>query len=152
MNKIYVGLIVVVVVLGGLFLVLKSKKLEAPIRVENEETKLDEVNTQKKQEESKDLETKNSAPVKEFVVNGANFSFDPSLITVKKGDKVKIIFKNTEGFHDFKIDEFGVATKQAKAPDQEVLEFIADKAGSFEYYCSVGTHRSMGMKGILKVE
>jgi len=50
------------------------------------------------------------------------------------------------------IDEFGVATKQAQSPDTEVLEFTADKAGSFEYYCSVGTHRAMGMKGTLKVE
>ena len=31
-------------------------------------------------------------------------------------------------------------------------EFTADKVGSFEYYCSVGSHRSMGMKGVLKVE
>jgi plastocyanin len=93
-----------------------------------------------------------TAPVKEFTISGKNFSFTPSLITVKKGDKVKITFQNTAGFHDFKIDEYGVATKKSQAPDTEVLEFTADKAGSFEYYCSVGNHRSMGMKGILKVE
>ena len=93
-----------------------------------------------------------SSIVKEFVILGKNFSFMPSLITVKKGDRVKITFKNTLGFHDFRIDEYGVATKQAQAPYEEVLEFIADRVGSFEYYCSVGTHRAMGMKGILKVE
>lgn len=90
--------------------------------------------------------------VKEFRVVGKNFAFVPSTITVKKGDKVKIIFENSEGFHDFKIDEYGVATKKTKSPTTEVLEFTADKAGSFEYYCSVGEHRSMGMKGTLKVE
>lgn len=90
--------------------------------------------------------------VKEFRVTGQNFSFIPSTITVKKGDKVKIIFENSEGFHDFKIDEYGVATKKTKSPTTEVLEFTADKAGSFEYYCSVGEHRSMGMKGTFKVE
>lgn len=92
------------------------------------------------------------ATVKEFTIVGKNFSFTPSLITVKKGDKVKITFKNENGFHDFKIDEFGLATKQSTAPNTEVLEFTANKTGSFEYYCSVGSHRSMGMKGTLKVE
>ena len=90
--------------------------------------------------------------VKEFVVSGKNFSFSPSTITVNKGDRVKIIFENSAGFHDFKIDEYGVATKQTNAPTTEVLEFTADKAGSFEYYCSVGSHKAMGMKVTLIVE
>jgi plastocyanin len=90
--------------------------------------------------------------VKEFLVTGENFSFKPNLITVKKGDKVKITFKNTAGFHDFVIDEYGASTKQTQAPTTEVLEFTADKIGTFEYYCSVGSHRTMGMVGTLKVE
>lgn len=90
--------------------------------------------------------------VKEFTIMGNDFSFKPDLITVKKGDKVKITFENSAGFHDFKIDEYGVATKQAKSPSTEVLEFTVDKVGSFEYYCSVGNHRVKGMKGSLVVE
>ncbi len=90
--------------------------------------------------------------VKEFTISGQNFSFTPNSISVKKDDKVRIIFQNNMGFHDFKIDEYGIATKQAKAPYQEILEFTASKAGSFEFYCSVGTHRAMGMFGTFKVE
>jgi len=90
--------------------------------------------------------------VKEFTITGKNFSFSPNSINVNKGDKVKITFINSEGFHDFVVDEFGVATKQTKSPTTEVLEFTADKKGSFEYYCSIGSHRSMGMKGTLIVK
>jgi len=90
--------------------------------------------------------------IKEFTVSGQNFSFTPNSITVKKGNKVKITFKSIDGFHDFRIDEYGVATKQLQFPAEEVLEFTADKAGNFEYYCSVGSHRAMGMFGTLKVE
>lgn len=90
--------------------------------------------------------------VKEFTVVGKNFAFEPSLMTAKKGDKVRITFKNENGYHDFVIDEFGVATKQTQAPTIEVIEFTANKTGTFEYYCSVGSHRTMGMKGTLKVE
>ena len=32
------------------------------------------------------------------------------------------------------------------------VEFVVDKAGTFEYYCSVGNHRQMGMVGKLIVE
>ena len=71
---------------------------------------------------------------------------------VKKGDTVKIIFKNSEGFHDLVIDEFDVATNQIGAEEEDEVEFVADKAGTYEYYCSVGQHRKNGMVGKLVVE
>jgi len=89
---------------------------------------------------------------KTFTVKGSNFAFSPTEIKVKKGDKVKIIFQNTGGFHDFVIDELKVKTSQIQGGKSETLEFIADKTGTFEFYCSVGTHRQMGMKGSLIVE
>lgn len=93
-----------------------------------------------------------SANVKEFTITGNNYSFSPAIMTVKKGDRVKITFKNVEGFHDLKIDEFSIATQKLQAGQEESIEFTADKTGSFEYYCSVGSHRAMGMKGFLIVE
>lgn len=90
--------------------------------------------------------------VKSFMVSGTNFSFSPSRITVKKGDLVKITLKSETGMHDLKIDEYNVATKILRASDPaETIEFVADKVGEFEYYCSVGTHRQMGMVGTLIV-
>ncbi|HEY4482716.1 MAG TPA: cupredoxin domain-containing protein [Candidatus Paceibacterota bacterium] len=90
--------------------------------------------------------------VKEFTVTGSNFAFSPSTITVNKGDTVKIIFNNDDGTHDWKVDKLGVATKKLGTGESETVEFVADKAGTFEYYCSVGQHRAMGMKGTLVVK
>ncbi len=90
--------------------------------------------------------------VKEFTVEGSNFKFSVAEMRVKKGDAVKVVFKNVEGFHDWVIDEFNTKTKQLKAGEQETIEFVADKLGTFEYYCSVGEHRKMGMVGKLIVE
>jgi nitrosocyanin len=90
--------------------------------------------------------------VKEVTVTGSNFAFSPQAITVNKGDTVKINFKNVGGMHDFKIDEFNVATKKINGGETDTVTFVADKTGSFEYYCSVGTHRQMGMKGTLIVK
>lgn len=95
--------------------------------------------------------TPSAGTVKEFTVTGKNYSFAPATLTVKKGDTVKITFVNEGGFHDLKLDEFNVATRQLNGGSQETVTFVADKAGSFEYYCSVGTHRQMGMKGTLTV-
>ncbi len=93
-----------------------------------------------------------TSPVKEFTVTGSSFKFVPATMTVNKGDKVRILFVNSDGFHDFKIDEFNVATKKIASGEQDTVEFVADKTGTFEYYCSVGTHRQMGMKGTLTVK
>jgi plastocyanin len=96
--------------------------------------------------------TSSEAGVKEFTVSGSNFKFEPASLKVNKGDKVKITFKNTGGFHDFVIDELDVATKQIQSGQEEVVEFTADEVGMFEYYCSVGNHRAQGMKGTLTVQ
>lgn len=94
-----------------------------------------------------------SAPTtKEFTVVGDNYSFAPNMLTVNKGDKVKITFQNKNGFHDFVIDELGVNSGKINGGQEKIVEFTADKAGSFEYYCSVGSHRAMGMKGTLTVK
>ncbi|PIR94770.1 hypothetical protein COT95_02350 [Candidatus Falkowbacteria bacterium CG10_big_fil_rev_8_21_14_0_10_37_6] len=93
----------------------------------------------------------NEDGIKTFIVEGGMFYFSPKEISVNKGDKVKIVFKNVEGVHDWVVDEFNARTKIIKTGETDEVEFIADKTGSFEYYCSVGTHRQQGMVGVLKV-
>lgn len=155
MNKTYISIIVVILVVGGLFFALKTKQSQAPVM---DETQMGDINMNPSTIDvttTTTTTTTTPAPdgqVKEFTVTGKNFSFSPSTITVNKGDKVKITFQNTEGMHDFRVDEFGAATKVFQSPGTEVIEFTADKTGSFEYYCSVGTHRAMGMKGTLVVK
>lgn len=90
--------------------------------------------------------------VKSFTVTGKNFTFAPATMSVSKGDRVRIVFKNAEGTHDLKIDEFGVNTGILQAGQEKTVEFVANTAGTFEYYCSVGQHRQNGMKGTLTVK
>lgn len=89
---------------------------------------------------------------KTFTVVGTDFDFDVKEMKVKKGDTVTIVFKNSAGFHDWVIDEFDAKTKQLAAGKEETITFVADKTGTFEYYCSVGKHRENGMVGNLIVE
>lgn len=101
---------------------------------------------------SQSVETSIPQTEQTFNIKGLDFTYDISEIKVKKGDKVTINFTNTQGFHDLKIDEFNIATKQIKTGESETVTFTADKSGTFEYYCSVGKHRQNGMWGKLIVE
>lgn len=71
-------------------------------------------------------------------------------ITVNKGDTVRIKITVTSGMHDFKIDEYGVYS-DTQLDKESVVEFVADQAGDFVYYCTKPGHRENGHFGILKV-
>ena len=93
-----------------------------------------------------------TSAAKTFKISGENFKFfmdgkeNPDL-TVNQGDNVRIEFTSGQGFHDFVIDELNARTERVNDDSSTSVEFIADKKGTFEYYCSVGTHRQIGMKG-----
>ncbi len=85
-------------------------------------------------------------------VDGSNFTFSVKEIKVKKGDRVNIVFTDKGGNHDFVIDEFGVKTSILKTGGTENVSFVTNKAGTYDFYCSVANHRAMGMVGKLIVE
>ncbi|GDX62055.1 hypothetical protein LBMAG33_3650 [Candidatus Levyibacteriota bacterium] len=95
---------------------------------------------------------KEKISVKSFIVIGKNFSFSPKEIKVNKDDNVEIIFNNEEGVHDFVIDEFNARTESLSAGKNQKITFVADKIGKFEFYCSIGNHRKIGMVGNLIVK
>lgn len=97
-------------------------------------------------------ETEAAAETRVFDVSGSNFAFDVTEMRVKEGDTVTINFSASAGFHDWKIDEFSAATAQVRPGTPTSVTFVADKKGTFEYYCSVGSHRAQGMVGNLIVE
>lgn len=142
MNKTTSIVIAIIVIIGGIWY-LSARKAPTTITPKQEVTSAVVTQTPSLQE---------PANTKSFTVEGGNFKFTPNTIAVAKGDTVKITFKNMEGFHDFVLDEFQIRTKQIPAGQEETIQFVADKVGTFEYYCSVGSHRTMGMVGTLEVK
>lgn len=90
--------------------------------------------------------------VKSFTMTAKQWSFDPATITVKKGDTVKLSVKSIDVDHGFAISSFGVNKPLTPGQTTEV-EFVADKTGSFPFFCSVfcGSGHG-GMRGTLVVE
>ena len=104
-------------------------------------------------ETTKETATTTAKDVLAVTVRGANYKFLPNTLTAKQGQTVHVTFVSDSGVHNFVIDEIpGAQTKQLQSGQSEIVEFVADKKGSFKYYCSVGNHRAMGMEGTLIVE
>lgn len=76
--------------------------------------------------------------------------FSVKEVAVNKGHTVRFHINVTRGRHDFRIDELNV---YAETPTNQTtaVEFVADKAGEFIYYCSMPGHREAGHWGTLKV-
>ena len=90
--------------------------------------------------------------LKTFELDGFNFGYSQTEIRVQEGDRVKIVLTSTDGFHDWVVDEFDAATQRVNTGETTNVEFLADQKGTFEFYCSVGQHRQLGMTGTLIVE
>lgn len=88
---------------------------------------------------------------KEFNVVASQFAFDPDTITVDKGDTVIIHVTSADVPHGFAIEGYNVNVAFDKG-ETKTVTFVADKAGTFQFFCSVpcgSGHRSM--KGQLVV-
>ncbi len=139
MNKLLVSLIALLTVGIGIFFILSNSNSD------NSDITGNTVNNPK------------NINMKTFVVDSANLRFyidgieNPD-IKIKQGDKVRIEFTSSEGFHDWVVDEFNARTEKINAGGSSSVEFVADKKGTFEYYCSVGQHKAKGMKGNLIIE
>jgi plastocyanin len=164
MNKtvgIAVGVIALLALIGGFVFFQNSQNTNTANQVAEETTSNIEESRLVESEDAgmqgpagEDLteQEETDTNVKEFTVSGNNFEFDVKEIRVNQGDTVKLTFKNVEGMHDWVIDEFNAKTQVIGAGQEETIEFVADKTGTFEYYCSVGNHRTMGMVGNLIIE
>ncbi len=148
-NNIVIVLVLIALAAGGIWYVSGSKPQSDSM--ESEKKMMQETVTPA--DSSSPSGIMEEGTVKEITVEGFEFKFAPATLTFKKGETVKLTLKNTGKMpHDFVIDELGVKTKVINGGETDTIEFTPDKTGSFEYYCSVGKHREMGMKGTATVE
>jgi cytochrome c oxidase subunit 2 len=85
--------------------------------------------------------------VYEINMTAKKFEFDPHTIILNKGEKVVLNIVSTDVAHGFSLPAFNI---NADLPVNETVrvEFTADKAGEFEFKCSVSCGSGhKGMKG-----
>jgi len=156
-KKVILTVVLLLVVAGGGFFFLSSKTKNSSTSVsENNIAAVDTVAKEASPSSEPTIKPSSSPAsavvVKEFTIDGSNFSFVPKEIKVSKGDTVKITFKDLDGMHNLVVDGYNVKTNIIKGGTQDSITFLADKVGQFEYYCSVGNHKESGMVGAFIVE
>ena len=71
-----------------------------------------------------------------FEVTASRFKFEPELLEVAEGDHVVVTIRSGDVEHGFAIKKLKVKTDVPKGGDPVRLEFVADKAGTYEITCS----------------
>lgn len=67
-----------------------------------------------------------------------NGNWYPREINAPYGKKVKILIRNIETVsHGFALPDFNVAVNEIKAGEVVTVEFLADKKGTFPFFCTV---------------
>lgn len=149
MKNILIIVIAVLTIAGGLYFFLGSQTATAPTaEVSHLEAEVGAVD----EETAATEKNEEAGESKVFTVGGKNFAYDVTEMRVQEGDTVTINFNSISGFHDWVVDEFSAATEKVKPGTPTSVTFVADKAGEYEYYCSVGSHRANGMVGTLIIE
>jgi len=82
-----------------------------------------------------------------YVIEAKDVVFSPDYLRVEPGDNVTIIVFNNESGpipHTFELDEFNVHLGTLAAPiprgENRSVTFIADRAGTFYFYCRIEGH------------
>lgn len=114
MNKYFIIIIILALILGGGFGYTKFFKSDS----------------------SKPIET---GIVKEFTIisKKMEWRFEPGLIEVNQGDTINLTIINEDDYdHGFNVDAFGIS-QRIPAKGTIHISFVATQAGEFTFFCSV---------------
>lgn len=146
-------IIILIIILGGIGYVLWGNNSEDAPAAEAPDTSIDgEIQGQATFGDGADESSEMAEADHVFDVAGTNFAFDITEMRVQEGDVVTVNLVSEEGYHDWVVDEFDAATEKIREGETTSVTFVADASGTYEYYCSVGSHREQGMVGTLIVE
>ena len=74
--------------------------------------------------------------IREFSIVSKQFTYEPSTITVNKGDKVVLTLTTADVAHGFSLPDFGI-DQRIEPGATATVTFVADKAGTFTWRCNI---------------
>ena len=84
-----------------------------------------------------------STETHEIQVSVRKYQFDPNMITVRKGEHMKLTITAIDHDHGFKLDAFQI-DRLLKKGQTTTIEFTADKAGTFPFQCPISAEWDTG--------
>jgi len=157
-------LLIILVLVGGFFLFNSAFNSSDEVgdpgivvvdRIDSQEepSSSEETSTEVPEQIPTPTETTEEVPeTKEFNIIAKQWDFSPGEIIVNEGDKVILNIESIDVTHGFAILEFGVS-EQLVSGNTVRIEFIADKTGTFTFFCNVFCGSGhVGMRGKLFVQ
>ena len=88
---------------------------------------------------------------REFTVTARDYSFSPNRLEAQQDDLIKLTVQSADNAYGFTIDDYRVS-KRVPAGGSTVIEFRADRAGTFQFYSNLSNDsRHSKMSGQLVV-
>ncbi len=125
MNKILIGIVLVVVVIGGLYFLMKNKPSQVQPAAQPQTTQ----------------QTQTAVEANSVTIQ--NFAFNPGTLTVKQGTKVTWTNQDS-ATHKIKSDAFN----SSDLNQGDTFAFTFNTKGSFDYSCAI--HPSMTGKIVVE--
>ncbi len=106
----------------------------------------------------------------DLTVVASEWGFGPANIVLQQGEEVRLVLQNDGAIlHNLRVDNLDVTVVEeistggfsgndatlfvgADSDDVGLLTFIPLEPGEYEFYCTIGNHRQLGMKGLLTIE
>lgn len=88
-----------------------------------------------------------------YNISAVEFKYTPNAITAKIGQMVTIVFSNNGTIpHNLTLEGLGIATQTINPGQTATIQFAAPAAGTYTFYCSIDSHRNLGLTGTLTVQ
>jgi heme/copper-type cytochrome/quinol oxidase subunit 2 len=88
---------------------------------------------------------------REFTVTARDYSFSPNRVEAQQDDLIKLTVQSADNAYGFTIDDYRVS-KRVPAGGSTVIEFRADRHGTFAFYSNLSNDsRHAQMRGQLVV-
>src|SRR5262245_57605952 len=88
---------------------------------------------------------------REFTVTARDYNFSPNRVEAQQDDLIKLTIQSADNAYGFTLDDYRVS-KRVPAGGSTVVEFRADRAGTFPFYSNLSNDaRHSQMRGQLVV-
>lgn len=163
MERLAIALIALTVIVSGCLDSMDSQDIqdemetEPDVPSEDEEPDTSEQEQTESEEQTSEEETtqESESEVREVVVEGGSYFYEPENIDVEQGETVRFIFENTGGLHDLVLEDSDgndvAGTEQINGGESDSFTYTFEDTEDFEFYCSIGSHRAQGMEGTVTV-
>ena len=64
------------------------------------------------------------------------FTFEPSRVEVKEGERIKLVIKSADGVHGVEIKKFKISKLVPRGGEPVEIVFVANAAGEYPILCS----------------